>query len=69
MPTSCSFQTKSMHSLANWIFGDKNVDMFPNFANCVQETGIYISPLINTVAQHVEGLKQQFGHYFTEDFN
>ncbi len=21
MPTSCSFQTKSMHSLANWIFG------------------------------------------------
>ncbi len=48
---------------------NKNVDMFPNFADCVQETGINISPLINTVAQHVEGLKQQFGHYFTEDFS
>jgi len=46
-----------------------NVDMFPNFADCVQETGINISPLINTVAQHVEGLKQHFGHYFIEDFS
>ncbi len=46
-----------------------NVDMFPNFADCVQETGINISPLINTVAQHVEGLKQQFSRYFTEDFS
>ncbi len=48
---------------------NKNVDMFPNFAYCVQETGINISPLINTVAQHVEGLKQQSSHYFTEDFS
>ncbi len=48
---------------------NKNVDMFPNFADCVQETGINISPLINTVAQHVEGLKQQFSRYFTEDFS
>ncbi len=46
-----------------------NVNMFPNFADCVQETGINISPLINTVAQHVEGLKQQFSRYFTEDFS
>lgn len=43
--------------------------MFPNFADCVQETGINISPLINTVAQLVVGLKQQFGRYFTEDFS
>ncbi len=43
--------------------------MFPNFSDCVQETGIHISPLINTVAQHVEGPKQQFGRYFTEDFS
>ncbi len=27
---------------------NKNVDMFPNFAVCVQETGINISPLINS---------------------
>ncbi len=25
-----------------------NVDMFPNFVDCVQETGIHFSPLINT---------------------
>ncbi len=36
--------------------------MFPNFADCVQETGINISPLITTVAQ-------QFCVYFTEDFS
>uniref|UniRef100_A0A8C9RPX8 Zinc finger BED domain-containing protein 5-like n=1 Tax=Scleropages formosus TaxID=113540 RepID=A0A8C9RPX8_SCLFO len=48
---------------------NKNVDMFPSFADCVQETGINISPLINTVAQHVDGLKQQFIRYFSEDFS
>ena len=49
----------------DWLI-NKNVDMFPNFADCVQETGINISPLIDTVAQHVEGLKQQFSRYFIE---
>ncbi len=28
-----------------------NVDMFPNFADCVQETGINISPLTKTTIQ------------------
>jgi len=30
---------------------------------------INISSLTNTVAQHVEGLKQQFSCYFSKDFS
>uniref|UniRef100_A0A8C9QX36 Zinc finger BED domain-containing protein 5-like n=1 Tax=Scleropages formosus TaxID=113540 RepID=A0A8C9QX36_SCLFO len=52
----------------DWLM-NKNVDMFPIFTDCVQETGINISPLINIVTQHVDGLKQQFVPYFSEDFS
>jgi len=49
--TSCFFQTKSVHSLANWIFivigWLKNAEMFTNLTDCVQKTGINISPLMN----------------------